>query len=655
MARSITLGNGNILVGLDYRGQVRDFYFPYVGHNNHVSGASGSFVHRIGVYADGEMSWLEGSEWSVIVGDDTTSLVGSLTAKHERLGLLLTSIDAVHNEANVFLRQFTLTNLRPETRSVTLYLAQQFRISESRRGDTGLYDPRVKAITHYKGNTTFLVNAFVDDQQFTEYNIGLFGIEGREGTYMDAQDNFLEKNPVEHGSVDSIIGLPMVLNTDDAVTADYWIVVAGTMAQAHDLNAYVLLETPARLIASTKNYWQAWVDKEDFDTTPLGEDLALLYKRSLTIIRTHTDNRGAIIASSDTDMLHHGRDTYSYVWPRDGAIVAHALDVAGYSDITKKFFSFMADRLERGGYLMHKYAADGALGSSWHPWVIEGQPEFPIQEDETALVLYMLHQHYLLERDLEYIESLYNPFIEPAANFMVEYIEARLGLPQNSYDLWEEKYCISTYTSSAVYGALSAAAKFAEMLGKVDAARTYNAVAQKMQSAILEHLYDEERGYFIKGIRAYDDKEDVRDTVVDMSSFFGPFYFGVIEAADARVARMFKVVEDTLKVQAASEGYVRYERDNYYKMQDADSPNPWVVTTMWVAQYLIAIATSKDDLTRAYAMLAWTASHATGSGTLAEQMHPHTRVHLSTAPLVWSHAEYVMTCRAYLQKLAALT
>jgi GH15 family glucan-1,4-alpha-glucosidase len=111
------------------------------------------------------------------------------------------------------------------------------------------------------------------------------------------------------------------------------------------------------------------------------------------------------------------------------------------------------------------------------------------------------------------------------------------------------------------------------------------------------------------------------------------------------------VVEDKLRVQSASEGYVRYEGDNYYKMHDADSPNPWVVTTMWVAQYHIMKAKTIEELARPYAMLEWTASHATKGGVLAEQMHPHTRQHLSTAPLVWSHAEYVLTCNAYVHKL----
>jgi GH15 family glucan-1,4-alpha-glucosidase len=39
---------------------------------------------------------------------------------------------------------------------------------------------------------------------------------------------------------------------------------------------------------------------------------------------------------------------------------------------------------------------------------------------------------------------------------------------------------------------------------------------------------------------------------------------------------------------------------------------------------------------------------------LAEQMRPDTREHLSAAPLVWSHAEFVLTVRAYLAKIATL-
>jgi GH15 family glucan-1,4-alpha-glucosidase len=140
MARSVTIGNGNLLVGLDLRGQVRDLYFPFVGESNHVSGASGNFVHRIGVFVDGRISWLDDPAWKVTGGIDEESSVGSIFAENMELGISIASRDAVHNEHNVFLRHFTIHNHRSETREVKLFLSQQFRIYESRRGDTGFYD-----------------------------------------------------------------------------------------------------------------------------------------------------------------------------------------------------------------------------------------------------------------------------------------------------------------------------------------------------------------------------------------------------------------------------------------------------------------------------------------------------------------------------------
>jgi oligosaccharide amylase len=655
MARAVTLGNGNILVGLDYRGQLRDLYFPFVGESNHVSGASGSFVHRIGVFADGRISWLDDPDWVITVGSDPQTVVGSMHAVNDALGLSLSSTDIVHNEENVFIRSFVLTNERAEKREVKIFFSQQFRISESRRGDTGFFDPRVNAIIHYKGPCNFLVNAMHQGQQFKDYNIGLFGIEGKEGTYHDAFDGVLERNPIEHGSVDSVIGITCMLNPSAHAEINYWIACGATIAEVHDLNEHVLKETPEALLQSTVNYWKAWIEKEMRDLSLVSGNIETLFNRSLTTIRVHTDNRGGIIASSDTDMLHHGRDTYSYVWPRDGAIIAHALDRTGYTDVAKRFFSFLSERMERGGYLMHKYRSDGMLGSSWHAWMHNGKPQLPIQEDETAIPLYMLWMHYERAHDIEFIESLYNPFIEKAADFLAEFVEGAYGLPMNSYDLWEEKYGSSTYTASAVYGGLLAAAHFANLLGKEDAMRTYSAVAQRMKSAIMEHLFDPELSMFIKQMYISDHDDPEYDRTVDISSFFGPLYFGVIDVDDERVKKAFAVVEERLRVRSQSDGYMRYEGDNYYRLYENSSPNPWVITTLWVAQYHIMAAKKPKDLERARELLEWTCTHATRSGVLAEQMHPQTGEHLSTAPLIWSHAEFVITVDDYIQKYNELT
>ncbi len=508
---------------------------------------------------------------------------------------------------------------------------------------------------HYKGHNKFLINATHMDKQFTDFNIGLFGIEGREGTWHDASDGVLERNPIEHGSVDSVIGISCDLLPESHTEVMYWVACGSTVDQVHDLNELILKESPEAFIRSTKNYWQAWVNKDERDLSLLSPELQSLYTRSLMTIRVHTDNGGGIIASSDTDMLHHGRDTYSYVWPRDASIIAHALDRAGYTDISRRYFKFITAKLEKGGYLYHKYRVDGVLGSSWHPWIQDDESILPIQEDETALTLLMLWKHYQVAKDLEFLESMYNSFIEPAAEFMVDYLEASLGLPDASFDLWEEKYGISTYTACSVFAALVAATEAANLLGKDEPARTYSAVLQRMRGAILEHLYDDDLGMFIKQVTVNKDGDVEYDKTVDMSSFFAPVFFGLLDVDDERMEKAFSVVEERLRVQSESAGYVRYENDSYYTMQDAGSPNPWVVTTLWMAQYHIKKAKNLKDLEEPYQMLEWTCSHATKSGVLAEQMHPRTREHLSTAPLTWSHAEYVITVDDYINKYKELS
>lgn len=652
MSRAVTIGNGSMLVGMDARGQVRDLYFPFVGEANHVSGASGNYVHRIGVFVDGTMSWLDDDGWNVTCGCDTDSPIGSLFAEHKKLGVTLTSHDAVHNEENVLLRHFILTNQRAEQRVIKLMLAQQFRIFESRRGDTGYYDPRVGAIVHYKGNTAILVNAISNGKQFSEYNIGLFGIEGREGTYLDAEDGILSCNPIEHGSVDSVIALENELAGGASVDAYYWIVCAASIPEAHQLDAHVLKETPEVLINSTAAYWRAWLEKSTVNVSNLSPRLQSLFKRSLLIMRAHADNNGGIIASSDTSMLHHGRDTYSYVWPRDGALIAHAFDETGYGSVAKRFYEFIDRVADPAGYVMHKYRADGVLGSSWHPWIIDGEAHLPIQEDETATVLCMLWRHYESSKDIEFVESLYNSFIEPAAEFMCEYIENTTGLPQASFDLWEEKYGSSTYTAASVYGGLMAAARFAMLLGKESAARNFQAVAQRIQSAIGKLLFDEESGVFVKSVKH--GGELAYDKTLDVSSLHGLLLFEVFEKDDERIQVMAAAVEERLKVHGVSEGFMRYEGDNYYRLQDGASPNPWVICTLWVARYHIEVAKNSNDLSYPLQLLEWTASHASGSGALSEQMQPHTREHLSASPLVWSHAEFVLTVKAYVEKVDEL-
>lgn len=655
MSRLLSLGNGQILVNLDHRAQVRDFYFPYVGLENHVGLDR---VHRIGVWVDGKLQWLSDPSWNIRIDCGGDALMGYITAKNTGLGVLLEIRDVVYNEKNIFVRQITLHNLEQRKRKFKIFFSQEFQIAEVPRGDTAYFDPNASSIIHYKGKRVFLINACINGKKsFDDFSVGLARVEGKEGTFVDAEDGLLEKNPIEHGPVDSVIGLSLELAGKASTTLHYWIAVAQSIKAVYELNRFILEKTPQHLMQTSNDFWRAWVNKQGFSFYGLNESIVELFKKSLFIIRSHIDNGGAIIASGDSDMLQHGRDTYSYMWPRDGALSALALEQAGDFNVARRFFEFSNSVITDEGYFMHKYRPDGSLGSSWHPWIRNGKVELPIQEDETALVLYSLWRYYELSRNLEFIESVYNSLIKKSGDFLVSYTYKDTGLPYPSYDLWEEKYGIATFSCGAKYGALIAAEKFARLLGKEESAECYGQAAARVKKAIVTHLYNEDRGMFYKlASQAQSGKMEYYDTTLDMSSIYGIYKFNVLPIDDPRVTRSIKTVEEQLMLSSDTTigGMPRYENDVYYK-ENKDAPsNPWFVTTLWLAQYYIRAAKKESDLDRVKTLLQWVVSHALPSGVLSEQLHPYTGMQLSAAPLTWSHAEFVITVTEYLEKLEEL-
>ncbi len=225
MHKSFILGNGSVSVGLDQFGQVYDLCFPFVGLENHTSGR---FVHKIGVWVDEKFSWLDDGSWDIsydyLYDDKHTE---KIRAKNDRLQVKLEFNDEVYNEKNIFLREITVRNLAKDKRTIKIYINHQFEIQETHRGDTAYYDPHNNVMIHYKGRRNFLINLMDPEthKQFDDYGVGLFEIEGREGTYKDAEDGKLEKNPIEHGRVDSVIGMDLVIEGQSGKKINYWMCI----------------------------------------------------------------------------------------------------------------------------------------------------------------------------------------------------------------------------------------------------------------------------------------------------------------------------------------------------------------------------------------------------------------------------------------------
>jgi GH15 family glucan-1,4-alpha-glucosidase len=650
MSKAIVLANGNILVGLNNAGFLRDFYYPFVGHENHVRSP---MLHKIAVWDSGHFSSLDNKdEWETHIDLQPSTAVSKVEAKHRYKQVTLSSEDCVYNEKNIFVRKVTITNEGDYEKDIRLYFHQVFGIYGTPGEDTAYYDPTYNAIIHYEGRRVFLVYAETSDTPFSQYTVGLYMSEGKEGTYKDAEDGELSKNGIEHGHVDSTLGLTYHLKPKESRTYYYWITVAETKQDALDLHAYVKYKTAEHIVDSTKQYWKAWVHRNEQSFADLSEKTIDLYEKSLLYIRAHIDNNGAIIASSDSDILQYGRDTYSYMWPRDGALTVLALLEAGEYSVSKRFFKFCCDVLETDGYLMHKYRSDRSLGSSWEPFVHNEEKVLPIQEDETALILVALWRYYEKTKEIEFIESHYANFIKKMGNFLSDFIEDDTALPKPSYDLWEEKFGTTTFTSSTVYGGLLAAANFAELLGKDNDARMYRKKALGVKEAIISLLYRKDIGMFAKmytkengGLR-YDD-------TVDISSIYGVLAFGVLDIKDELITTSMKTILSTLRVNHATDGFSRYYRDRYYQVVDGLG-NPWYITTLWYAQYLIEKASTLDELREAKYWFSWVEKQTKEGGVMSEQLNPLTGEHLSAGPLTWSHAEFINTVLMYIKRYRAL-
>ena len=235
----------------------------------------------------------------------------------------------------------------------------------------------------------------------------------------------------------------------------------------------------------------------------------------------------------------------------------------------------------------------------------------------------------------------------------MNYRDLETGLPLPSYDLWEERQGVLAFTTAAVYGGLMAAGQFAEAFGETILASEYRQGADRMREAMVQYLYLEREQRFARMIQFGPDGRVEVDSTLD-ASLYGLFAFGAFEPDDPKVASTMAQVRDKLWCRTPVGGLARYENDDYHRASREVPGNPWFVTTLWLAQYHIAVARTTEDLAAAREILEWVAARALPSGVLAEQIHPYTNEPLSVSPLTWSHASFILCVQEYLQKLADL-
>ncbi len=639
MSRPVFLSNGSLAVGLNEVGLVQDFYYPYVGLDNLTNSRLGS--HRIGIWVDGAFAWVDNKSWDVSVDFEVDALISTVKLHHKTLAVSLELKDLVDQKENIFTRHITITNNAERQREIRLFMHQVFQISRSGRGDTALYVPDDHYIMDYKGRCSLLISGKHEEgsASFDQYAVGNYGIEGKEGTYKDAEDGELSGSAVEHGGVDSAIRFTTTVDPKQSKAIEYWIVASDSQFTAEKLHKKLKKSDLSQIYKDNRTSWHEWFGQSANALHTIKPEYIDLVKKSLMIIKAHTDKRGGIIASGDSAIYNYGRDYYSYVWPRDGAYAIWPLIRLGHYKEAKNFFNFCRDIITDDGYLMHKYQPDKSIGSTWHPLLHNDRKELAIQEDETAIVLYMLGEYHRYSDDSDFVQGLYETMIRPMANFMCSFTDEETGLPHPSYDLWEEKFLTSTYTVATVYQALLVASDFADSFGYPDDAVKWREQAESFRAASDVFFYPD-RNYYRKGciLSTGEEPQLHYDNILDVSSVYGVMMFGYY-SHEEKLHDSVKALEKYLLDKSPSGGLPRYEHDQYFTTNPPYMGNPWFVTTLWLAQYYIR----QKNIARAKELLDWSMKHMLPSGVMAEQVHPEKGDPISVTPLVWSHAEFVNT------------
>jgi len=636
MGRPVMLGNGSLTVGLNEHGLVHDFYYPYVGLDNLTTARS--MDHRVGVWVDGQFSWTDDGSWHISVDLEQSAMVSNVQMKSTALGITIDFLDFVDIEYNALVRCIRVTNEHDDERDVRLFMHQVFQISRAGRADTALFVPEDNYILDYKGRCCLLIAGKTDDgRTFDQYAVGGYNLEGKAGTFKDAEDGELSDNAVEHGGVDSVLRFQKNTAAHGTFNVDYWVVAANSQTDAQVAHTYLKYYPVTERLEQVRRYWQEWLKPaaKQLDRIP-ADNLPLTHK-SLLIIKAHCDARGSVLASGDSSIFNFGRDYYCYCWPRDAAYAIWPLIRIGLYDEAKRFFEFARDTMHRDGYLMHKYQPDRAIGSTWHPLVHGRNKELAIQEDETAGVLFMIGEYYKYSHDKDMVMNFYHTFIKPCAAFIANFFDAATDLPHASYDLWEEKFLTSTYTACVVIAGLEASAEMATVVEHPDDAVVWQRAADRIRSN-LDKFYHPD-GYYRKGFLLQSDGSLQYDDTLDISSFFGLFMFAQTDMDDPKLLSTLKHIENRLLNSTPIGGVIRYENDNYFLAKHQYKGNPWVVCTLWLAQYYKAAGRTDE----AGKLMEWARARAYPSGALSEQFDPDTGLSMGVTPLVWSHSETVNT------------
>ena len=378
-----------------------------------------------------------------------------------------------------------------------------------------------------------------------------------------------------------------------------------------------------------------------------------LLDASISLIKNGQHASGAYIASPSFP-------TYAYCWLRDGAYIAHAMDLYGEHQSAKAFFRWVNTTISKNR--AHTGLASGIVedgepdmrGPRTQPieqvrrwlrarWTLDGERDdskWPnYQPDGYGAWLWGLDEHLARTGDLGLWDELRETVL-----YVVDCLSQVWSTP--SSDCWEE-YPDKVHTSTliCIAGGLERIGRRAKddcALSLAAQIKDYIMCHGVFEGRLAKFCSDERRGDQWPPKGRTHEGPSIGDSV-DASLLWAAVPYGVLDLVDTRMVSTVRAIEQGL---ARGGGVRRYSADTYY------GGGQWVLLTAWLGWYYCRTG----EMEKASACLRWVEGQAAEDGCLPEQIsrdlvdpvlyEPWTVCWGPPAnPLLWSHAMYLILRR----------
>ncbi len=636
------IGNGSMLGCITETGELIRLYWPEIDFPQHLEKMLTGFFD---MNEANSTIWFSEGDHAVTQRylEDTNIL--ETTAVFSRLPLRVTQTDFCLPDENVLVRHYTIRNLGGEDIHTGMGIASHVISSSQDMGNT-LFDFQLDALVHYRHGGVWAIGSSLEVRQFQIGNNPFGAVwDGK----LSGPDS-IGMSP--DGAMLWDMGIFPPGGTKELTL---YIVFAQNLAEVKTLTAGMKKTGYAMLVANTTQYWKDYLkDCKIIHSGNLKADR--IYKRSLLMFRLMSDkNTGGLLASPEIDEGFTQCGRYAFCWGRDAAFITQALDEAGLYQDTTRFYDWAVRVQDSEGFWHQRYHMNGSLAPSWG-----------IQIDETGSVLFGMLSHFHVTKDMCFLEKMW-PAVIKAADFLKSFLDPETGLPQPSFDLWEERKGEHTYSSAAVIAGLQAAAEMGRLLGAAEeTTQSWLQCASYIKKAMLQWLVDLETGLFLRSVRTklnpwgkeptehiiripvnpkgFSWEVSQTDSKMDIS-LLGPMIpFRVFQPDEPAVRKTAACLEKLLTCEKTG-GLLRYEEDHYA------GGNPWIIATLWMGLYHL----ETGEVKKAADCLHWCIRCATHLDLLPEQADRQDAKPAWVIPLTWSHAMYVLTLKKFLENGGVLT